>query len=158
LRRTSVGPFGIERALTLADLETLTQAQRLEWVLPADLLVQTLPALLLDAADAQRLLQGREVDTLPEQRSASGIVPPAVSDADGTVAPALLRLYGRPYPGPERSVESGTSEPAGALPLFLGVGALDEAGRLRSVRLIAHTAGPGGPKTVPAGSKPAESA
>jgi len=61
LRRTGVGDLDIARAVTLAELEVLDEAQRLARLTPVDTLLQTLPAVSLDEAAAQRFGHGNAV-------------------------------------------------------------------------------------------------
>ncbi|MBI3431810.1 MAG: tRNA pseudouridine(55) synthase TruB [Hydrogenophilales bacterium] len=61
LTRTAAGGFLLEQAHTLAELETLGASQRQNLLLPADCLVAHLPAIQLDATDAEALRQGRSV-------------------------------------------------------------------------------------------------
>jgi tRNA pseudouridine55 synthase len=67
LRRTSVGAFGLEHAVTLTMLEGLPDAQRTDHLLPADCLVSGLPALALPVDAVKLVLQGQSarVDALP---------------------------------------------------------------------------------------------
>lgn len=59
LRRTGVGPFTLERAVTLDALQAAPAAERDAWLLPADLLLQGLPRVELDVGQAERFLQGQ---------------------------------------------------------------------------------------------------
>lgn len=59
LRRTAVGAWKVEQALTLAEFAELDEAQRLQRLLPIDALVGDLPAVTLSAAAARRLQQGQ---------------------------------------------------------------------------------------------------
>ena len=61
LTRTTSGGFSLAQAHTLAELEALEPGQRQTLLLPADCLVAHLPAVQLDAADAEALCQGRSV-------------------------------------------------------------------------------------------------
>ena len=61
LQRTASGGFLLEQAHTLPDLEMLDAGQRQALLLPADCLVAHLPAIHLDAAEAEALCQGRNV-------------------------------------------------------------------------------------------------
>ncbi len=61
LRRTEVGPFRIEEAVTLEDLQALGEAGRRAWLLPVDRLLQDLPPVTLPAALAARFLRGQAV-------------------------------------------------------------------------------------------------
>ena len=61
LTRTAVAGFTLDQAHTLAELETLDASQRQALLMPADCLVAHLPAVQLDAADAEALCQGRNV-------------------------------------------------------------------------------------------------
>lgn len=61
LTRTAAGGFSLQQAHTLADLEALDAGQRPGLLRPADCLVAHLPAVHLDAADAEALCHGRSV-------------------------------------------------------------------------------------------------
>ena len=78
LTRTAAGGFQLEQAHTLAELEALDPGQRPGLLLPADCLVAHLPAVQLDAADAEALCQGRRV-------------------AHPSVQPGLTRVYAAPH-------------------------------------------------------------
>jgi tRNA pseudouridine55 synthase len=67
LTRTAVAGFKLEQAHTLAELEALDASQRQALLMPADCLVTHLPAVHLDAADAEALCQGRSVAYLAAQ-------------------------------------------------------------------------------------------
>jgi tRNA pseudouridine55 synthase len=71
LTRTAAGGFKLEHAHTLAHLEAIDIDQRHALLLPADCLVAHLPAVLLDAGDADALRQGRSI-AHPE--AASGLM------------------------------------------------------------------------------------
>jgi tRNA pseudouridine55 synthase len=75
LRRTAVGPFAIDAAITLDALEALSPEQRLATLRPPDMLIQDLPAVWLDADQARRIALGQRV---------SGVAG----------APRLVRMYG----------------------------------------------------------------
>jgi tRNA pseudouridine55 synthase len=70
LRRTAVGHFRIEDAVTLEDLQALGEAGRALWLLPLDRLIEHLPRIELDASQAGRFSQGQvlEVDSAPPGR------------------------------------------------------------------------------------------
>ncbi len=132
LRRTAVGPFTLDRAVTLDTLESADPEGREAGLLPADTLVQALPQVVLPADVALGLLQGRTVE-LP------------ASCADGLVAGAgLARVYG-PDSLPGMRMQPGVA-PSGQV--FLGVAApeIGVSGRvcLRPVRLVALRTGPTG--------------
>lgn len=77
LRREGVGEFNLSGgAVTLERLDTATPTERDALLLPADALVASLPRIDLDAAQAQRLRQGR-----PVERAGAG-------------AAGLARVYG----------------------------------------------------------------
>lgn len=81
LRREAVGTFELDgSAVTLDALEAMGAAERLRVLLPADSLVATLPSLHLDAGEARRVQQGRQVERT------------------GTSVAGLARIYG---PGEE---------------------------------------------------------
>jgi len=76
LRRTRIGPFAVEDAVTLDALEAATEGEERDALLhPADALVAHLPALELDPSMTAAILQGRQLP-LPG------------------IAAGLLRLYG----------------------------------------------------------------
>lgn len=62
LRRTAIGPLHIDRAVTLATLESLDMAARDALLLPADQLVASLMSISLEADAAGRILHGQAVD------------------------------------------------------------------------------------------------
>lgn len=76
LRRTRIGAFGIERAVTLPQLELAELGERDGCLLGPDALVVDFPALMLDAEQTASILQGRTL--------ASSAQVPA----------GLVRLYG----------------------------------------------------------------
>ena len=68
LRRTRVGPFGEETAITLEKLENLGDKAALpEALLPVSTALDDIPALAVTAEDAFRLAQGRAIVLLPRQ-------------------------------------------------------------------------------------------
>ncbi len=76
LRRTAIGPFGIARAVTLAELQATAPDARDAFLLGPDALVAGFPALELDAGQTAAILQGRSLDAVAE------------------VPAGLVRLYG----------------------------------------------------------------
>jgi tRNA pseudouridine55 synthase len=62
LRRTAVGTFRLEGAVTLAQLEALAPADRDALLLPPDALLSALPRLDLDADQARRIASGQALD------------------------------------------------------------------------------------------------
>lgn len=71
LKRTAAGGFALDRAHTLAYLESLDVDQRHALLLPADCLVAHLPTVVLDSADTVALCQGRSV---PHPEAPAGFV------------------------------------------------------------------------------------
>lgn len=63
LNRTASGPFTLDRAVTLAGLEAMTQEARDATLLPVDTLLAELPRLDLDATQARALAEGKPVPT-----------------------------------------------------------------------------------------------
>ncbi|NJD05891.1 MAG: tRNA pseudouridine(55) synthase TruB [Methylococcaceae bacterium] len=61
LRRTRVGEFAIDRAVTLEGLEALEEAQRLACLVPMDQMVRWMPQASLDDEGTRRFLQGQAV-------------------------------------------------------------------------------------------------
>ena len=68
LRRTRVGPFREDRAITLENLENLSHKAALpEVLLPVETALDDIPALAVTAEDAFRLAQGRPIVLVPRQ-------------------------------------------------------------------------------------------
>jgi tRNA pseudouridine55 synthase len=68
LRRTRVGPFGEDRAITLENLEDMSHKAALpEVLLPVETALDDIPALAVTAEDAFRLAQGRPIVLVPRQ-------------------------------------------------------------------------------------------
>jgi tRNA pseudouridine55 synthase len=68
LRRLKVGPFSLEHAITLAELELLVHKDAaLERLLPVETALDDIPALAVTGEDASRLRQGRAIVLLPHQ-------------------------------------------------------------------------------------------
>ncbi|MBK7471783.1 MAG: tRNA pseudouridine(55) synthase TruB [Betaproteobacteria bacterium] len=61
LRRTTVGAFGIECALTLAAIEGATEAEREAALLPVQALVSAFPLVVLDSVDAAKFQNGQKL-------------------------------------------------------------------------------------------------
>jgi tRNA pseudouridine55 synthase len=61
LRRTAVGGFGLDAAITLNELKTLTEEERGQKLFPVDALLKNLPILSVDKKDEDRLLHGNPV-------------------------------------------------------------------------------------------------
>lgn len=99
LRRTAIGPFGIEQAVSIDRIESCSPSERDELLAPPDMLVSHLAAVELDESQAHAILQGR------------------VLNLEECGKPGLVRLYadGR----------------------FIGLGEINEGGKLSPKRLIA---------------------
>jgi tRNA pseudouridine55 synthase len=68
LRRTRVGPFSEDSAVTLESLEDLGhKARQLEALLPVETALDDIPALAVTDEDAFRLKQGRSIVLVPRQ-------------------------------------------------------------------------------------------
>ena len=61
LRRTVVGDIRLEKTVTLAELETLDEGARMERLLPVDTLLQSLPVVSVEGAEADRFSHGNPV-------------------------------------------------------------------------------------------------
>ena len=61
LRRTAVAGLRLDQAVTLDDLQALSEAARLAWLLPADRLLEHLPRVDLEAPQAGHFLNGQAV-------------------------------------------------------------------------------------------------
>ncbi len=71
LRRTAIGPFRVEDACTLEQLEAMDMARRDACLLPVDSLLRDLSSLELDAVQARRMAQGQKLGVdvaLPDGR------------------------------------------------------------------------------------------
>ena len=98
LRRTRVGPFGEDRAITLENLENLSHKAALpEVLLPVETALDDIPALAVTAEDAFRLAQGRPIVLVPRQvetlkaRLSGGSRLVSAMDGDRLVALAEMR-------------------------------------------------------------------
>jgi len=91
LRRTAIGPFTADDAVTLSAFEAMTPAVRLAALAPVDALAEHLPRLELDATQADAIRCGRSVMTTGG-------------------AAGLARLY-----GPAGFLGLGQRDPAGRL-------------------------------------------
>lgn len=98
LRRTLVGPFGEDRAITLEKLEELSHKAALpEVLLPVETALDDIPALAVTAEDAFRLAQGRPIVLVPRQvetlkaRLTGGSRLVSAMDGDRLVALAEMR-------------------------------------------------------------------
>lgn len=76
LQRTAVGSFNIDAAVSLDALGDMAPEQRDAHLLPVDSLVATLPRVDLDAGQAQKIANGRTVQS------------------PSTLDPGLVRIYG----------------------------------------------------------------
>ena len=65
LRRTRVGDLDLDGAITLAELEGLDEAGRINHLKPVDALLHTLPILTVEGEAAQRFSHGNPVDLPP---------------------------------------------------------------------------------------------
>lgn len=111
LRRTAVGQYGVERAVSLAALESRSADERDAALLPLTTLVSTFPKLALDHERAARFRQGQRI----------------ALDAGVWIADAPLAVY-------------RSHSEAGAPAEFLGLGRVEfaqERWELRASRLLA---------------------
>lgn len=89
LRRTRVGPFAVETAISLDKLESLGHSAAVfETLLPIETVLDDIPALALTDGDAARLRQGQPVQALGTGSPASRPLP------DGAIA--LATASGKP--------------------------------------------------------------
>ena len=61
LRRTAVGGYRLGQAVALDDLQAMGEEARRAWLLPPDSLLEALPRIDLDEAQAERFLHGQAV-------------------------------------------------------------------------------------------------
>jgi len=123
LRRTAMGGFTVEQTITLADFEALPDAQaRAARLVPADLALQTVPAVTISRHAAYYFCQGQPVVARPlppgggwlrvyEEGGEEGgrFLGLAEVDADGRAAPRrLLHAAEGPDSAP-KTVEAGPS-------------------------------------------------
>lgn len=93
LRRIDTGGLGIERCVTLADLEAMDEAQRLACLLPPEALLVNHLKVTLDSEDAGRFLSGlRRRGTWPDAPAVAvfGAAPAALLGVGHTVAGELI--------------------------------------------------------------------
>lgn len=64
LRRTVVGDLTLDKAVTLAELEAIDESERGALLLPVDALLQSLPKVMLEGAEANRFKHGNPVELL----------------------------------------------------------------------------------------------
>jgi tRNA pseudouridine55 synthase len=62
LRRIQTGGFGVDRCVTLAQLEAWSEDQRLRSLQPVDALLRSLPSATLEGKAAERFRHGNPVD------------------------------------------------------------------------------------------------
>ena len=93
LRRIDTGGLGIERCVTLADLEAMDEAQRLACLLPPEALLVNHLKVTLDSEDAGRFLSGlRRRGTWPDAPAVAvfGAEPAALLGVGHTLAGELI--------------------------------------------------------------------
>lgn len=104
LRRTGVGRFRLESAVTLAAIEDMDAAARDRLLLPVDAMLAELPAVVLGSEAAGRFAHGREVELGAAAPGAAGPAriygPGGAFLGRGTVRDGRLR--------PERVIAAGT--------------------------------------------------
>lgn len=115
LRRTGVGALTLDGAITLDYLASLDEAARTACLAPPDALLQTLPAVTLDAHSARRFTHGQRL---------------RLSAVPDTVATCTVRVYG----------PAGDGGAPGAAPMLLGIATCEPDGRLVPQRLLATAA------------------
>lgn len=93
LRRLQVGPLSLKQGITLEVLEQMSPEQRLNFLLPVDHLLQSLPRLDLDEVYAERFMQGQR---LMVDKNINGRV--RVYGAKRLLGTALLSESGRLQP------------------------------------------------------------
>lgn len=99
LRRTAVGTLTLDGAVTLEQLAELAEADRLAWLHPPDLLLQSLPAVFLTEEQAQRFMHGNPVPVQGQEgkyRVYEGVRLLGLGelDASGTLRPRRLIRMG----------------------------------------------------------------
>lgn len=107
LRRTRVGPLGLEQAVGLPALEAMDLPQRRAQLLPTDRLLDSLPAVELDDALAQRFRQGQRLAIEAMPRGARVRVYRRGADGNELLGTATINEWG--VVGPERLISNETS-------------------------------------------------
>lgn len=116
LRRLAAGPFGLDSAATLEQLDALARsgpAALDALLLPADSALGSLPEVCLDAADAARIARGQAVElaTAPpggllRLYAAAGFLGVGSTQGDGRIVPR--RLFAQPESAAEQPVRAQT--------------------------------------------------
>ncbi len=97
LRRTATGPYALNGCITLADLTAMTEGERLARLLPVDSLLYDHATVRLDAADADRFLNGlprkgnwADADRIAVYRDCTGSLLGTAHVSDGQLIPRRL--------------------------------------------------------------------
>lgn len=85
LRRTAVGGFRIEQAVSLDDLQALGDEGRRAWLLPPDSLLADLPRLDLEEEQARRFMNGQSLPLAAREGPVPGDGPCRVYRREGTL-------------------------------------------------------------------------
>jgi len=94
LRRTRVGPFSVDKAVTLEFLEQMCdRGPNLEVLLPVETALDDIPALAVTTEDAFRLSQGRPIVLLPRQVETLK-ARLAAPDGTGLASRTVLAMHG----------------------------------------------------------------
>jgi tRNA pseudouridine55 synthase len=94
LRRLRVGPFSVEKAVTLEFVERMCNTGAgLEVLLPVETALDDIPALAVTTEDAFRLSQGRPIVLLPRQVETLQ-ARLAAPDGDGFASRTVLAMHG----------------------------------------------------------------
>lgn len=107
LRRLQTGDFDIANAITLAEFEALDFAARFDQLLPVDACVQSLPSLILDDSQAERIRHGQRLNVKTLM----------LSQQITLITNQAFRLFD-------------------ATQQFLGISVLEPNGRLQPIKLI----------------------
>lgn len=107
LRRVKTGDFEIANAITLADFEALDFAARFDKLLPVDACVASLPSLVLDNSQTERIKHGQRLNVKTHM----------VAQHITLSVPQEFRLFDDNQ-------------------CFLGIGQLELTGRLQPVKLV----------------------
>ena len=132
LRRVATGEFGEPQCVTLGALEAMSEAERLDCLLPVDALLGGHGSILLQREDAGRFLSGlRRRGAWPDQDRVAVYGPPCVPASPSIQARAETEATQEQA----RGRADGSPSPESALPVLLGVGHT-RAGELIPGRLL----------------------
>lgn len=119
LRRTKVGQFAVDDAITLDALEALVHNERLEQLMGIDACIPDVPVLTVSDSDCARLHMGQRLNVK--------------SQINGSLERYISELLKSVEPDAEQAVDIRLYDDNGQ---FLGLGRLESNGRLQPKKMI----------------------